>query len=78
VITTSFHTSAGSSVEIFPRQLLQTPEQAAREMVRALRTRTSPRAISGVFTRLLVLLHRFVSRKAAINMMGARSPVAGN
>jgi uncharacterized protein len=78
VITTSFHTSAGSSVDTFPRQLLQTPEQAAQEMVRTLRTRTSPRAISGSFTRLLLLLHRFVSRKAAINMMGARSPVAGN
>jgi short-subunit dehydrogenase len=77
VITTSFHTSAGSSADIFPRPLLQSPEQAAGELVRMLRTRTSPRAISGRFTRLLVGMHRFVSRKAAINMMGARSPLAG-
>jgi len=75
VITTRFHASAGSSVEIFPSQLIQSPEQAAREMVRTLRTRTSPRLISGRFTRLLVFLHRFVTRKTAINMMGARSPV---
>lgn len=77
VITTAFHTSAGSSVNIFPRQLLQSPEQAARELLHALQTRASPRAISGLSTRLLVFLHRFVTRKTAINMMGGRSPVAG-
>jgi uncharacterized protein len=75
VISTNFHTSAGSSVGRFPGVLVQSPENAAREMIRALRKRTSPRVISGRVTRLMLLLHRFVSRKAAINMMGTSSPL---
>ena len=78
VITTTFHTTAGASVGHFPRVLVQAPDDAAREMVRALRTRTAPRAVSGWGARALLLLHRLMTRKTAINMMGANSPIAKN
>ncbi len=78
VIATRFHATAGSSVAAFPRVLVQSPEGAARELVAALRKRTAPRVISGFATRLMVRLHRLVSRKTAINMMGTSSPIPEN
>jgi uncharacterized protein len=76
VISTRFHALAGSSEATFPRALVQSPESAARELARALARRASPRAISGVGARLLVGLQRFVTRKAAINMLGNNAPLA--
>jgi uncharacterized protein len=75
VTSTNFHTTAGASVGRFPMVLVQSPEDAARELVQALRKRTAPRAVSGVVTRLMLSLQRFVSRKTTINMMGANSPI---
>src|SRR5439155_19659985 len=77
VLSTTFHSAAGSTVGLFPSVLVQSPESAAAEMLRALRKRTSPRAISGAATRAMLLLHRVVSRKIAINMMGTSSPISG-
>src|SRR5262249_5108316 len=74
VITTRFHGSAGKSVAVFPRLLVQSPESASRELAAALRRRRSPSVITGFATRLLVWLQRLVGRKAAINMMGTSSP----
>jgi hypothetical protein len=48
---------------------------AARELVCALRRRRAPSAISGLGTRLFLLLQRMVSRKTAIIMMGTSSPI---
>jgi len=76
VIATAFHKTAGSSVAAFPRVLVQSPESAAAELVAALRKRKAPRVISGFATRLMVRLHRLVSRKTAINMMGTSSPIS--
>lgn len=78
VVTTRFHTNAGSSVARFPRLLVQSPESAARELVAALHRRRDPRVIAGFFTQLLVRFQRLVSGKTAINMMGTSSPLAGN
>lgn len=75
IISTNFHESAGSSVGRFPRVLVQSSENAAREMIRALRARASPHAVSGAVTRLMLLLHRFVTRKVMIQMMGTSSPI---
>jgi short-subunit dehydrogenase len=75
VIATRFHTTAGGSVARFPRVLLQSPDAAARELVRALRRRRAPLAISGLPTRLFVLLQRSVGRKAGVLMMGTSSPI---
>jgi uncharacterized protein len=74
IIATRFHGAAGKSVAAFPRALVQSPEHAARELVAALRRRRSPRVIAGFATRMMILLHRLVSRKTAINMMGTSSP----
>jgi short-subunit dehydrogenase len=75
IIATQFHSAAGGSVERFPRVLVQSPEAAAVELVAALRSRTAPRVITGFATRMMVRLQRLVSRKTAINMMGASSPI---
>jgi short-subunit dehydrogenase len=75
VIPTAFHKTAGSSVAAFPRVLVQSAESAAAELVAALRKRTAPRVISGFATRLMIRLHRLVSRKTAISMMGTSSPI---
>ena len=48
---------------------------AAGELLAALRNRKAPRVISGFATRLMIRLHRLVSRKTAINMMGTSSPL---
>jgi short-subunit dehydrogenase len=77
VISTNFHKSAGASVTSFPSVLVQSPEEAAEEMFDAIRHRTSPDAVSGVMTRLMLLAQRFVSRKTVINMMGRSSPLRG-
>jgi len=77
VIATRFHDAAGSSVATFPRALVQSPESAARELVRALARRASPRIITGAVTRLLVGLQRFTTRKTAINLMGNNAPISG-
>lgn len=75
VVSTAFHGAAGGSVGEFPRFLVQTPERVAGEMVAALRQRRLPRVISGLGTRLFLLMQRFVSRRIAINMMGTSSPI---
>jgi len=75
VIATGFHKTAGASVASFPRVLVQSPASAATELVAALRKRNAPRVISGFATRLMIRLHRLVSRKTAINMMGTSSPI---
>jgi len=75
VITTRFHDEAGSSVAVFPRALVQSPESAARELAAALRKRRKPRVITGFVTRRFIQLQQLVSRKTAINMMGRNSPL---
>src|SRR5262245_21093994 len=70
VMATRFHGAAGKSVAAFPRVLVQSPERAARELAAALRKRRSPRVITGFVTRLMIWVHRLVSRRTAINMMG--------
>jgi uncharacterized protein len=75
VITTGFHAAAGGSVARFPRFLFQSPDVAARELVRGLRRRRAPRVVSGLGTRLFLLLQRSLSRKTTITMMGTSSPI---
>jgi uncharacterized protein len=76
VSTTRFHAAAGGSAAVYPRALVQPPETVAREMVAALRSRTTPRVITGFPTRMLVRLQRVVSSKMAVNMMGRNSPLS--
>jgi short-subunit dehydrogenase len=75
VIATRFHDEAGSSVAVFPRALVQSPESVARELAAALRKRRSPRLITGFATRQLIRMQQLAGRKRAINMMGRNSPL---
>ena len=75
VLTTGFHSAAGGSAARFPRLLVQSPDAAARELARALRRRSGPRAVSGLGTRLFLLLMQMLSRKTVITMMGTSSPI---
>jgi short-subunit dehydrogenase len=75
VVATSFHAAAGGSAAHFPRVLGQSAEDAARELVTALRKRTSPRAIAGFGTRAFIRMQRLISRRMTINMMGTSSPI---
>lgn len=77
VIATRFHSAAGGSMERFPHVLVQSPEEAAAELVAALRKRKVPGVITGFATRLLVRVQRLVSRRTAIKMMSTSSPIRG-
>ena len=76
VVTTRFHSSAGGSTDRFPGVLVRSPEQAATELVAALRKRTAPRVITGFATRALVWLHGLVGSKTGIKMMSTSSTIA--
>lgn len=72
---TRFHHTAGGESSIFPKFILQSPMDVARELVHALHNRRKPRVVSGWINRFMLFVQRFLSRKAAVNMMGIYSPV---
>ncbi len=76
VTATAFHSTAGAPVARFPKILVQSAEGVARDLVRALRRRSTPRAVGGIVTRLMLSLQRMLPRKTAINMMGTNSPIS--
>jgi uncharacterized protein len=73
--STSFHETAGEKKDIFPKFVLQQPEQVAKELVNALNQRRKPRAVSGIVNKSMLFFQRFMTRKMAVNMMGSFSPV---
>lgn len=75
VTSSNFHHAAGSSSAVFPHLLVQSPEKSAREMVAAIEKRSSPGAIGGLVTRLMLLLFRLLPRRTIVNMMARYSPV---
>jgi short-subunit dehydrogenase len=78
VTSTSFHATAGAPVSRFPKILVRSADGAAKDLVRALRKRTAPRAVGGLVTRLMLSLQRVLTRKTVINMMGMNSPISPN
>lgn len=75
VTATNFHEAAGESEEAYPEIIIQTPDEVAREAVRALKKRKKPAVVSGTMNRLMLLGQRFLSRKQVVTMMGRVSPV---
>jgi short-subunit dehydrogenase len=69
-----FHQHAGKSARDFPEFVLSTTEQVAAELVAALEKRRQPRAVQGWKNRLMLFGFKFLSRKAAIRIMGHISP----
>ena len=72
---TNFHEVSGGSESIFPAFVMQKPDQVGRELARSLSKRNSPKVVSGFMNRSMLLFHRFMPRKAVVNMMGSFSPV---
>ena len=75
VTATNFHIAAGGSHDEFPKIIVQTPEQVAKETLTALKKRKKPVMISGIMNRGMALSERLMSRKQVVNMMGGFSPV---
>jgi len=75
VTETKFHESAGGSSDNFPKLICQTPLAVARELIRSLEKRKKPKAVSGIPGRLMLFIHRFLTRKSVVNMMGGFSPI---
>lgn len=69
-----FHQNAGGSTHSFPEAVLSTSEQVAKELVHALKKRSSPRVIQGWKNRFMLFGFKFLSRQAAVNIMGKLSP----
>lgn len=69
-----FHQHAGKSTNSFPEFVLSTPEQVAVELVSALEKRRQPHLVQGWKNRLMLFGFKFLSRKAAIRIMGKISP----
>lgn len=69
-----FHQHAGKSARDFPEFILSTTNQVASELISALEKRAKPRVVQGWKNRLMLFGFKFLSRKAAIRIMGSISP----
>jgi len=72
---TSFHKTAGGESEAFPKFVMQSAPNVAKELVRALKRRKKPRVVSGITNRFMLFFQRFLSRKMVVSMMGSFSPL---
>ncbi len=73
--SSNFHEHSGGSKNFFPKFILQSPGQVAKELVGALANRKKPRAVSGPLNRSMLFFQRFLSRRTTVNMMGSFSPL---
>jgi short-subunit dehydrogenase len=72
---TNFHNTAGGDKESFPSFVVQTAEQVAAELVRALEKRSKPKVVTGGMNRFMVFFQKFMSRKMVVNMMAGFGPL---
>ena len=75
VTATDFHSAAGGTYNQYSKIIVQTPEQVAKEAIKALKKRKKPVVISGAMNRGMLLSQRLMSRKQVSNIMGAFSPI---
>jgi short-subunit dehydrogenase len=68
-VKTGFHLHAGGNENSFPNMIMETQEQVAKEMVRALEKRNKPRTVPGALIRFLLFSQRFISRKSVVLIM---------
>jgi len=69
-----FHAHAGGQTSDFPKFVVSSVEDVARELVKALEKRKKPRAVQGWKNRFMLFGFRFLNRKLAVNIMGRISP----
>ncbi|SEP08230.1 SDR family oxidoreductase [Mucilaginibacter sp. OK283] len=69
-----FHANAGGHTSDFPKFVMSSVEDVARELVKALQKRQKPRVMQGWKNRLMLFGFRFLPRVAAVNIMSKISP----
>lgn len=69
-----FHSNAGAQTSSYPDFVLSNSEDVALDMVDALESRVKPRVVSGWKNRMMLFSFKFLSRAAAVNVMGMISP----
>jgi hypothetical protein len=70
ITSTNFQVNAGGRVEDLPKNMAQTPEMVVTNALKALAKRKQPTVISGMQNWMFANLHRAVSRKALVTMLG--------
>lgn len=73
-----FHTNAGGHTSDFPKFVMSSVEDVAKELVKALENRRKPRVVQGWKNRFMLFGFKLLSRKSAINIMGQISPSMKN
>lgn len=66
---TNFHSVAGGAAENFSNYIMQTPQQVAKELVRALEQRKYPTVVSGALNRFMILAQKIVRRRTVLRIM---------
>lgn len=69
-----FHSNAGRQTSDFPKFVVSTVQDVADELVKALHKRQKPRVMQGLKNRFMLFGFKFLSRRAAVNIMGQISP----
>jgi short-subunit dehydrogenase len=69
-----FHANAGGHTSDFPKFVMSSVEDVAKELVKALQKRQKPRAVQGWKNRFMLFGFRFLPRVAAVSIMGKISP----
>jgi hypothetical protein len=69
-----FHANAGGRASDFPKFVLSSVPDVARELVTALERKRKPRVVQGWKNRLMLFGFRFLNRKSAVAIMGKISP----
>jgi short-subunit dehydrogenase len=70
-----FHAHAGGHASDFPKFVLSSVTDVARELVTALERKRKPRVVQGWKNRLMLFGFRFLNRESAVAIMGKISPV---
>jgi short-subunit dehydrogenase len=69
-----FHANAGGHTSDFPKFVMSSVEDVAKELVKALQKRQKPRVVQGWKNRFMLFGFKLLNRKAAVSIMGKISP----
>ena len=69
-----FHSNAGGHTSDFPKFVMSSVEDVAKELVKALEKRRKPRVVQGWKNRFMLFGFKLLNRKSAVNIMGHLSP----
>lgn len=69
-----FHSNAGGHTGDFPKFVMSSVEDVARELVKALENRRKPRVVQGWKNRFMLFGFKLLNRKSTVNIMGQISP----